>query len=62
MSETNFRKLTGIFFIVGALLVNVPYTLLMVNFDYPDILRWPPPKSSRDFTPVATRSSTPGWR
>lgn len=41
MSETNFRKLTGVFFIVGALLVNVPFTLLMINFDYPDILRQP---------------------
>ena len=41
MSNTNFRKLTGIFFIVGAVLVNVPYTLLFVNFDYPDILRQP---------------------
>jgi hypothetical protein len=41
MSETNFRKLTGIFFIVGALLVNVPFSLLIVNFDYPDILRQP---------------------
>src|SRR3972149_11565194 len=41
MSETNFRKLTGIFFIVGAILVNVPYTLLIVNFDSPDILRQP---------------------
>ena len=41
MSETNFRKLTGVFFIIGALLVNIPYTLLIVNFDYPDILRQP---------------------
>lgn len=41
MSETNFRKLTGVFFIVGAILVNIPYTLLIVNFDYPDILRQP---------------------
>jgi hypothetical protein len=41
MSETYFRKLTGLFFIVGAVLVNVPYTLLLVNFDYPDILRQP---------------------
>jgi len=41
MSETNFRKLTGIFFIVGAILVNIPFTLLMINFDYPDILRQP---------------------
>jgi len=41
MSETNFCKLTGIFFIVGAILVNIPFTLLMINFDYPDILRQP---------------------
>lgn len=39
MSETNFRKLTGVFFIVGAILVNIPYTLLIVNFDSPDVLR-----------------------
>jgi hypothetical protein len=30
---------TGWYFIVGAVLVNIPYTLLIVNFDYPDILR-----------------------
>ncbi|MBN8581620.1 MAG: DUF4386 domain-containing protein [Anaerolineae bacterium] len=41
MSQANFRKLAGIFFIVGALLVNIPYTLLIMNFDYPDILRLP---------------------
>ena len=41
MSETNFRKLTGIFFITGAILVNAPFILLIVNFDYPDILRQP---------------------
>jgi len=41
MSEINFRKLTGVFFIIGAVLVNIPYTLLIMNFDYPDILRAP---------------------
>ena len=41
MSEKTFRKLAGIFFIVGAILVNIPYTLLIINFDYPDILRLP---------------------
>lgn len=41
MSQNNFRKLTGLFFIVGAILVNIPYTLLIMNFDYPDILRLP---------------------
>jgi hypothetical protein len=49
MSETNFRKLTGIFFIVGAILVNIPYTLLIVNFDYPDILRQPTAEILRRF-------------
>lgn len=41
MSQNNFRKLTGLFFIVGAMLVNIPYTLLIMNFDYPDVLRLP---------------------
>ncbi len=41
MSEKSFRRLTGIFFIVGAILVNIPYSLLITNFDYPDILRMP---------------------
>ena len=27
--------------IVGAILVNIPYSLLIMNFDYPDILRLP---------------------
>jgi hypothetical protein len=39
MNENQFRKLTGILFIVGSLLVNVPYMLLIMNFNYPDILR-----------------------
>src|SRR5512136_865795 len=41
MSIKQFRLLTGLFFIVGAVLVNIPYTLLIMNFDYPDILRAP---------------------
>ncbi len=41
MSTKQFRQLTGIFFIVGAILINIPYTLLIMNFDYPDILRAP---------------------
>jgi hypothetical protein len=41
MNENQFRRATGIFFVVGALLVNVPYTLLIMNFNYPDILREP---------------------
>lgn len=41
MSETALRKLTGLLFILGAILINIPYTLLIMNFDYPDILRLP---------------------
>ncbi len=41
MSTKQFRQLTGLFFILGAVLVNIPYTLLILNFDYPDILRAP---------------------
>lgn len=41
MNTNSLRKWTGWFFIVGAVLVNIPYTLLIMNFDYPDILRQP---------------------
>lgn len=41
MSLQRSRFITGILLILGAVLVNVPYTLLIVNFDYPDILRYP---------------------
>ncbi len=40
-STKQFRQLTGLFFVLGAILVNIPYTLLMFNFNYPDILRAP---------------------
>lgn len=41
MSLRRIRQTTGILLILGAILVNIPYTLLIVNFDYPDILRQP---------------------
>src|SRR5512139_653928 len=41
MSTKQFRQLTGLLFILGAVLVNIPYALLIVKFDYPDILRAP---------------------
>lgn len=41
MSTKTHARLTGLFFILGAVLVNIPYTLLIMNFDYPDILRAP---------------------
>ncbi len=39
MNAKTYQRLTGILFILGAVLVNIPYTLLIMNFDYPDILR-----------------------
>lgn len=39
MTKIAHRRLTGLLFIIGAVLVNIPYTLLIMNFDYPDILR-----------------------
>jgi hypothetical protein len=36
-----YSRLTGALFIIGAVLVNIPYTLLIMNFEYPDILRKP---------------------
>lgn len=41
MKEQQIRKLTGALLILGAILVNIPYTLLIMTFDYPDILRAP---------------------
>ena len=41
MTNLKFQRLTGLFFIIGTVLLNIPYTLLIINFDYPDILRQP---------------------
>jgi len=41
MNSKQFRRITGLLFIVGALLVNIPYAMLITNFNYPDILREP---------------------
>jgi hypothetical protein len=41
MPVSNYRRITGALFITGAILVNVPYALLVGIFDYPDILRQP---------------------
>jgi hypothetical protein len=41
MAQQQIRKMTGILLILGGILVNVPYTLLIMTFDYPDILREP---------------------
>src|SRR5688572_6965643 len=37
----NIRRWTGLAFIVGAVVINIPYTLLIMNFNYPDVLREP---------------------
>ena len=41
MNTQFYRRLTGALFVIGAVLVNIPYTLLIMNFEYPDILREP---------------------
>jgi len=41
MTHQQTLKVTGILLILGAILVNIPYTLLITTFDYPDILRAP---------------------
>ena len=41
MNHKHLRQFTGLLFIVGAIFVNIPYTLLIMNFNYPDILRQP---------------------
>jgi hypothetical protein len=41
MTNSRLRQFTGILFIAGAVFINVPYTLLIMNFNYPDILREP---------------------
>lgn len=34
-----YAKITGLLFILGALGVFIPYTILTITFDYPDVLR-----------------------
>jgi hypothetical protein len=41
MNQQKVRQVAGILLIGGAILVNVPYALLISTFDYPDILRAP---------------------
>ena len=41
MNANQFRKMTGLLFIFGSILVNIPYAMLITNFQYPDILREP---------------------
>ena len=43
------KKLIGILFIVGAIAVNIPYMMLIANFNYPDILREPASKVLIEF-------------
>ncbi|MFD3164618.1 DUF4386 domain-containing protein [Herpetosiphon sp. NSE202] len=49
MTSKYVRQLTGWSLILGSLLVNIPYALLISNFDYPDILRAPVDQILRQF-------------
>jgi hypothetical protein len=39
MKHLQMQRWTGILFILGAVLIEIPYTLLSLNFEYPQILR-----------------------
>jgi hypothetical protein len=39
MNNLQLRRWTGFLFILGAILVEIPYTLLSLNFEYPQVLR-----------------------
>ena len=41
MNTMKHQRLAGILLIVGAVLIYIPYTMLSMSFDYPDILREP---------------------
>jgi hypothetical protein len=41
MSNATLYRITGVLFVLGAVLVNVPYAGLISTFNYPDILREP---------------------
>jgi len=41
MKSVTLAQITGALFMLGALMVNIPYMALITNFDYPDILRQP---------------------
>lgn len=41
MRDTTLRRLIGSGFMLGVILLNIPYALLIANFNYPDILREP---------------------
>jgi hypothetical protein len=49
MKQDPFYKLTGMLFILTPLLMIVFFTLLQINFDYPDILRQPTDLVLRQF-------------
>jgi hypothetical protein len=41
MTQRQLRLVVGAIFVAVPILINIPYTLLIVRFDYPDILRQP---------------------
>ncbi|MDQ5854198.1 MAG: DUF4386 domain-containing protein [Chloroflexota bacterium] len=42
MTPVQWQKLTGWLLILTPILINIPYTILVMTFDYPDILRQAP--------------------
>jgi hypothetical protein len=42
MTQRQSQQLAGIIFVVVPVLINIPYSLLIADFHYPDILRQPP--------------------
>lgn len=41
MTRSGYRRLTGLLLLLGAITINIPYSMLIASFDYPDILRAP---------------------
>src|SRR5512143_1450286 len=61
MTQKQSRTLGGILFIVVPVLINIPYGLLIANFDYPDILRQSPEFILRRFHEGGTSLILTWW-
>jgi len=61
MTQNQSHKLAGIILVAVPILINLPYTLLMVNFQYPDILRQPPSEILLQFHEAGTGLVLTWW-
>jgi hypothetical protein len=41
MNDHRLRRMVGLGFVLGVVLLNIPYAILIATFEYPDILRQP---------------------